>query len=430
MAENYEAMALSNLALRMVLMGNVAAGFTLHKRAIAMDPDDWRWKFAFAGSLVNHGYIDDAEQMLGSCPAMEPTVMAALAFIMWERGNAAQAASILRLACRQRKGDVDMLTAHAQATLASGNWEHGFQYHECRERRQQLGAPIPRWNGERVGRLLVWSDEGVGDAVNFARFIPQIAERVDRVVFGIPGTLICLLAGYERYAEILPMDATQGIQADAEVALMSTPLLCGTTPDTIPPDPGLIGCAAINGTLTAHGKRNIGIAWSGNPTFKRAHLRDMPLETMLGIAEDPDNQLYSLVVGPRSADIAKAGAQKLVMDLSGFTISDFSATAAAVREMDAVVTTCNGVAHIAAALGVPTFLMLATLPDWRWLEGRNDTPWYPSVRLFRQAKPREWEPVVAAVREALRAVPVKGAVHIPAPAQGGWGERTGGGAWH
>jgi hypothetical protein len=427
-----DAMGASNLALALVAGKNVAAGLAMHRRAVALDPD-WRWAAMAAGSLLNHGHVDEAAELLERCPSNEPQVMMTTAFVLWERGDPGQAAGLLRLACRLRPKMPGWLTAHAQATLASGDWEHGFQFHECRERRQQLGAKIPRWDGEYTDRLLIWSDEGMGDAVQFARFIPEIAKRVGKAVFGMPSALIGLLGGYSGHAEILDMGNPQDLEATAEVALMSLPMYCGATPDHLTPDPGLLRCASVSGALTEPGRRNVAVAWTGNPAFERAHLRDMKLETMLGLTEDPDNRLFSVVVGSKAADIAKAGAQALVTDLSGCIMQDFSATAAVLKEMDAVVTTCNGIAHIAGALGVPTFLCLATLADWRWLTGRTDTPWYPSVRLIRQESPNVWAPVVAAAREMLAAIPVRGAARPTedyswARATPAWGEHRGA-AW-
>lgn len=381
---------------------------------MAMQPDDWHLRAIAALDLVNHGLVDEAEALSAGCPANEPVTMMLMGFVALERGEPTTAANLFQLACRLKPGINDWNVACAQAVLATGDWRTGFRLHEARPKRHALKGLLPTWDGKHVERLFVWSDEGVGDAVMFSRYIPLLKQRCDKLILGLPPNIQALMAGCAEHAEIV--NTADGVIADAEVAMMSAPMYFETTPDTVPPDAGLLRAGAVNGSLTDPTKRNIGIAWTGNQEFKRKHLRDMPLETMLGLAEDPDNRLWGLVVGKRAGDIAAAGAQAIVTDMSGHILSDFSATAAVINAMDVIVTTCNGVAHIAGALGKPTFLCLATLPDWRWLYNRADTPWYPSVTLVRQTKPNEWGPVIAEVREKLAEVPV-GQARV-------WGERS------
>src|ERR1700722_882899 len=144
MSNSDEAAAVSNLAIRLAHDGDVAAAIVLHRRAIAIDPVDHRWKFALAGTLINRARIDEAEELLAHCPVSDPVVLAAMAFCKWERGDPRQASGMFRLACRQRKGDTELLTALAHSTLAAGDWKLGFHLHEARARRQALGAPIPK----------------------------------------------------------------------------------------------------------------------------------------------------------------------------------------------------------------------------------------------------------------------------------------------
>jgi len=400
-----EAIGLSNLACKLVAAGSVAAGLVVHRRAIAVS-GDWQQKLLAAADMVNHGLVDEAASLISQCPMNDPGVMVILAFVQLERGDPAGAARLLEMGCSARPGNADWRVSHAQAVLAAGDWERGFELHEIRPKRQALNGTFKRWDGSRVDRLLVWSDEGMGDAIMFARYIPLLAERVGKLVIGLPPEAHALMARFGKYGEFTA-GSHAGMKLDAEVAMMSLPMYFGTMPDNIPPDPGLLSAGTINGSLVDASKRNIAIAWTGNQEFKRRHLRDMPLTAMLGLAEDRDNRLYSVVTGARAADIAQAGAQPLVTDLSGHVMSDFTATAAVINSMDAVVTTCCGIAHLAGALGKPTILCLATLADWRWLYGRDTTGWYPSIRLVRQRKPHEWRPVIDEARSLLNEMPIR-----------------------
>ncbi|MFM8991102.1 MAG: hypothetical protein ACKOUS_16120, partial [Alphaproteobacteria bacterium] len=144
----------------------------------------------------------------------------------------------------------------------------------------------------------------------------------------------------------------------------------------------------------------VGIIWSGSVTFKGNAQRATPLERFLPFAEVPGVQLFSLQKGPRADELAQSGARNYVIDL-GRHCNDFADTAAAVEQLDLVLMTDSSVAHLAGSLGRPVWNLLPFMPYWLYLDGRSDTPWYPSMRLFRQKAPGAWDGVFAEARHAL-----------------------------
>src|SRR6185437_8120387 len=144
----------------------------------------------------------------------------------------------------------------------------------------------------------------------------------------------------------------------------------------------------------------IGIVWAGRPEHANDHNRSIPLQQFLRVADLPGVALYSLQKGPRVQDLTALGVNALVYDL-GPQIQDFVDTARLIEQLDLVISIDTSVAHLAGALGRPCFVLLPFTPDWRWLNGRDDTPWYPTLRLFRQTRPTDWTGVMQSVRATI-----------------------------
>ena len=189
---------------------------------------------------------------------------------------------------------------------------------------------------------------------------------------------------------------------DLHCPLLSLPLAFGTSLATIPdptpylsPPPERLG--PWRERIGAQAGLKVGIAWAGNPVHRNDRNRSIPIERLAPLFEVEGPSWFSLQTGPRAAE---AAATPELIDLSA-ALTDFGETAAAIAALDLVIAADTAVAHLAGALGKPVWLMLPFAPDWRWLLGRADSPWYRSMRLFRQARPGEWGPVIAAVRAAL-----------------------------
>ena len=303
----------------------------------------------------------------------------------------------------------------AWALLALGDYEHGWPEHEWRSKSSRGLAPpprsaAPRWLGEsdcRDRTLLVLSEQGTGDTVQYLRYLPLLAARGARVVLELPRSLERLCAPYRKWAT-LTFDDEPLPPHDLHCPIASLPLAFRTTVETIPAnlpyldaDPALV--AQWRETLApADRALRAGLVWAGNPKQGSEPRRGIGLEPCLSLFEVAGVRWHSLQVGERASDLARF-APGAALDLSE-KLTDFAVTAAVIANLDLVVTTDTAVAHIAGAMGKPVWVLLMFAADWRWLRGRDDSPWYPSARLFRQQSPGDWAGVIGRVKQALAGI--------------------------
>lgn len=259
-------------------------------------------------------------------------------------------------------------------------------------------------------RLVISTDQGYGDAFQFARFVPMAAVRVGEV------TVICRAAQMPVFSRIpgvarCVLDLSQAGDHAAFVWLASLPYVFGTELATIPAAVPYLTAdpvrrahwrARLDGALEPGGMR-VGLVWAGNSENSADWRRSVPLEALRGLAEIPGVRLVSLQKPVPDADRA-VFAELGLADLSA-ELLDFGETAAALVNLDLVVTVDSAVAHLAGASGVPTWVLIYEPADWRWLTQRQDSPWYPTMRLFRQPRAGAWrepiEQLIAAVRGGL-----------------------------
>jgi FkbM family methyltransferase len=383
-----------------------ASGIAMLRRAAALDPANPDFRLNLAAHLVSAGQNDEPFELLERVLAERPNDA-----IAWDiMGCLATRRGGLEVAihCYERALALDPSSAQrafnlAAAYLRNGEFEPGLRHYEGRRKLNGtlvITPPdVPEWDGRSPGHVVVYAEQGTGDKIMFARFLPWVKEVAGRVTFMVDPLTMTLFAGYERCASLV-LPGAPIADADWQIPLGSLPRVYGLTPDTIPPDPGWISVADSSDSLQCAGLK-IGICWAGNDKHPNDDIRSLKFTDLLPLAADPRNALFSLQGGPRSADIAAARAQRLVTDLSGLFEGEWTHTAAVIGQMDLVVSADTGVAHLAAALGKPVFMMIARFSDWRWLWGRTTSPWYPTLRLFRQAKVHDWKPVVAEVEAAI-----------------------------
>jgi tetratricopeptide (TPR) repeat protein len=300
----------------------------------------------------------------------------------------------------------------AWALLALGDYERGWPEHEWRSKSPRWLAPpprsaAPRWLGEsdcRDRTLLVLSEQGTGDTVQYLRYVPLLAARGARVVLELPRSLERLCANYGKCAT-LAFDDEPLPPHDLYCPIASLPLAFRTTVETIPEqlpyldaDPALVA-QWREALAPADGGLRAGLVWAGNPKQGSEPRRGIGLEPCLPLFDVAGVRWHSLQVGERASDLARL-APGAALDLSG-RLTDFAQTAAAIANLDLVITTDTAVAHIAGAMGKPVWVLLMFAADWRWLRGRDDSPWYPSARLFRQQSPGDWRGVVTRVKSEL-----------------------------
>jgi tetratricopeptide (TPR) repeat protein len=298
--------------------------------------------------------------------------------------------------------------------MLTGDFEAGWAGREARWNTPALTFAYPKfsqpmWLGQESieGKtILVHVDEGLGDTIHFVRYVPMVAARGARVILVVADAVYPLLAGMPGASQCLPLSAGPPPAFDMHCPIGSLPLAFRTSLDTIPsaipylPPPAEAQTRAWEDRLGPHDRLRIGLVWSGNPTHKNDHNRSLPLRTLSRIL-DVDATFVSLQKDPKADDKAFLRECADIVDLTEH-LTDFSETAALVSCLDLVITVDTSVAHLAAALGRPTWILLPYVPDYRWLLDRDDSPWYPTVRLFRQTETRDYASVLDRVRTALQ----------------------------
>jgi tetratricopeptide (TPR) repeat protein len=269
----------------------------------------------------------------------------------------------------------------------------------------------PRWFGEEPiadKTILLHNDEGLGDTIQFVRYVPLVAQRGARVILQVQDALQPLLSGLEGVSLCLPKSAGSLPDFDLHCPLSGLPLAFKTRLETIPAAPCYLSPIPQarrqewQSRLGGHDRLRVGLVWSGNPRHGNDHNRSMTSQ-MISEIIDPRARFYSLQKNQRPEDQATLAARSDIVDLTEHLV-DFVETAALVSCLDLIVTVDTSVAHLAGALGKPTWILLPYSPDCRWLLDRDDSPWYPSVRLFRQDARRDYAPILQRIREELESL--------------------------
>jgi Glycosyltransferase family 9 (heptosyltransferase) len=272
----------------------------------------------------------------------------------------------------------------------------------------RINFPQPLWLGKQLidGKtILVHVDEGLGDTIQFVRYVPMLAARGAKVVLVVDDALCPLLSELSGVSKCLSYRTGKFPDFDMYCPMSSLPLAFGTTLETVPSAVPYLPAAprayveAWKQRLGPHDRLRVGLVWSGNPKHANDHNRSLPLRALSPI-RDLDATFISLQKDPRPEDQAVLREWTEIVDLTAH-LTDFVETAALVSCLDLVITVDTSVAHLAGALGCPTWILLPYTPDYRWLLNRDDSPWYPSVRLFRQTESRDYADVIQRVRSEL-----------------------------
>jgi Flp pilus assembly protein TadD len=370
--------------------------------AVSLNPNLAAAWLNLGNAYMDLGDVMSAETHCRRALMLEPALIEAhvsLGFILTSKGRLPEAIETLNRAIRIEPDNVRAHWNLATATLSHGDLPNGFAEYEWRKRHDQfrddfINLPGPIWDGgdPRGKTILVHAEQGLGDTIQFARYLTSIRLHGGTTILACEPCLIPLLETIGGTRVVSKFESPP--PHDAWIDQMSLPYVFGTTLETIPSpagyltaDPGLT--AAHRATLPP--TRRIGLAWAGNPLHRNDRLRTPPPELFTALLELTGCHFVSLVP------------DRVLPGLSFPTrpLTDYAETAALIAALDLVVTIDTSVAHVAGALGCPAWVLLPHAPDWRWLMNRNDSPWYGSLRLFRQPSPGDWASVSTSVTAAL-----------------------------
>jgi len=404
--------AYDNLGIALKQQGNLAEAAENFQKAIALRP-------GYANAYVNLGNtmrdLHRYQEAIAYCQEavrLAPTNADAhntYGCVLVDLSRFTEAIACYEAAIAHRPDFADAHLNLGIILLQIGDFQRGFQEYHWRWQTKQcpdLRYTQALWDGAELGgkTILLTAEQGFGDTIQFARYAPLVTKRGGRVVIACQKPLLRLLATIPGVTYCADRDR-DNVEIHTHAPLLELPYILGTTLATIPAQVPYIfppHDTDIHLTAPAQTRLKIGFVWATNPTNSTASKRSCPVAHFLGLLDLPEVALYSLQKDVTEADAA------LLPDHPHFQalapqLTDFADTAAAIAQLDLVITVDTSVAHLAGALGKPTWTLLPHVADWRWLTDRDDSPWYPTMRLFRQSQPGDWAELFSRVRQALEA---------------------------
>ena len=413
--------AMNNAGLALHALERYDEALVLYHKALRVQPD-------FPEAFNNRGLtlrsllrFDEALRDFDRAVACRPTYAAAQANrggVFSDLGHHEEAIDCYMQALAIDPDFADVHFYESMSRLILGDYPIGWEKYEWRHRstwwKDALGAAgarrfdAPLWLGDEPLRgktILLHAEQGLGDTIQFSRYATLLAEQGADVVLEVQASLKTLLADLRGIGRLLVVGEASPPH-DFHCPLLSLPLACRTTLESIPAADGYLDISATHSATVERWRRSlgpktvprVGLVWSGNPVHRNDKNRSIPLERFAAIG--PGLELFCLQTDIREAD-ARVLAERGDVRCPITDGMDFTETAALIETLDLVISVDTSVAHLAAAMGKPVWLLIAAHPDWRWLLGRDDSPWYRSIRLFRQSAPGDWSGVIATLTGQL-----------------------------
>jgi tetratricopeptide (TPR) repeat protein len=388
---------------------------TEYREAIRLSPKLVSAYSNLGNSLRAMGRVEEGEKSLRESLKLKPNYTEAhnnLGIVLVPLGRQEEGIKHYEEAIRLRPEYPEAHLNRALNWLCNGDFARGWPEYEWRLKVKPFKhkvIPGPRWDGSPLeGKtLLIAAEQGLGDSIHFIRYATLAKERGAKVIFDCPTPLASLLATCPGIDQVSPKG--QKSVYDTYVSLLSLPGIFGVPPEATPaPVPYLRGdperIEHWRKELAGTSGLRVGIAWQGSKIHKGDHLRSVPLTRFAPLAAVPGVSLMSIQKGPGSEQLTEGSAKDMgVLDFGAKTAPEMADVAALMMNLDLVIAVDTSLVHLAGALGRPTWVAIPFAPDWRWLRDREDTPWYPSMRLFRQAARGDWDGVFGRLAAALSA---------------------------
>lgn len=408
----------NNLGNTLRILGELPAAIDCFRTLVRLRPNLAEGHYNLGSALLAIGDPEAATDALQEALRLKPGYAEAwnnLGLSCKTLARFPEAIECFSHALRLKPGSAEARWNRAYVRLLTGDFARGWQDFEARYDLDQwrLFYPFrrssPRWGGQTLpsGTILVHDEQGLGDTLQFVRYLPWVRQRCARVILETQAPLADLLKDLPGVDEVMvrPDAAPVDSGVDAHIALMSLPRIFGTEHSSIPSVfpyiwPDIDKQRRWAARLAGPGVK-VGIVWAGRPAHHNDKNRSCRLQQLAGLARLPGLRLLSLQKGPAASQLRELGLHGVIDDLDA-ELKDFTDTAAVVANLDLLVSVDTSVAHLAGAMARPVWLLVPFIPDWRWLLDRTDSPWYPTMRLFRQDRAGEWGSVLGRVERALR----------------------------
>jgi len=416
-----DAAALSNYCKVLEEQGRFEEAAQMGEQALAIDPASVAAHINLGNAYFKLRKVEEALRHYEAALALghrSSALFGTLGNIVLALGQTEEAKRHFETALRLDPRNADAQYAYAGVLLADGAYIEGFRRYEWRwhtshsahVKRDHAFPQLQDLSDVSGKSILVHSDQGLGDCIQFSRYVPVLAERGARVYFAVPAPLLALMQeSLGAYAQIF---SNRDIPVpDYHCPVMSLPYAFGSTVDTIPSQPYLYAdqarLARWQAIFDTSSRPRVGLVWNANRhnaavARYSSVLRSLPLGALLPVLRMEAITPVSLQKDLSEAEQLALGFVPHLVDAGG-QVQDFADTAAVIAQLDLVITVDTAVAHLAGAMGKPVWILLQKHPDWRWMRERSDNPWYPTARLFRQTVEGDWTAVMAELVPALRA---------------------------
>ncbi len=404
------AQAFANLGVALRSQGHIEAAIVAYQQALLLKPDHAVALSNLGGALRALGRLEVAAHNLHQALQLQPALAAAhhnLGLVYMDGQAPAKAIDAFERALALDPMLVDAEFERATCLMQTGDLLKGFAAYECRFRyEKKLKKPFsqPQWDGSALNgkTLLICVEQGFGDTLQFVRYIPLIEKSGGRILLEAHQPLKGLMQTVQGVDQVLVQG--ERIPAfDVYISLLSLPHVFKTIMATIPQTIPYVGAGIPQEALPTAAKPaklKVGLVWSNGFTNIGTRQRKLALTQFLPLLSLPDITFYSLQKGNGAEELAAGGFEAFILDLEP-VIKDFTDTASLIQQLDLLITVDTASAHLGGALGIPTWVLLPYGSDWRWFLNRSDSPWYPSLRLFRQTKPFDWDSQIMDVQTAL-----------------------------